>query len=491
MRLALAVSASLLLAACGQKIVVVECDGSHPDQDGAVSSTDDDSATGPSDGSAPNRDGSIEGTDGAKNPDGASATDGGLSPDGGPATDGGAVSCAQAPYCVHDLAPSVARANVRQAVAFTPRIDNPGNAALTFSADKAEVVVSRRAGLPPASVADLDLSVAVDQSGTLTFTVNDVPPWFATTTFTVKLHARASGGPDVVGTGSVEVRGNVLFSGASAVYAVASDGRPAHSVNFTSGELISGSSFIATPRSLCLARDGSLLVYDAGASPPRIRRFELTAENVGLGDFEYHDAMNVAYVPGDQTSHGLAQLMDGRIILPVYAFGRTGGDSFVLVFHEDGSFDRRHLALNPTIEWEAATASRTANEIVILEGSPGRLFRLDPNTGMELGTIASDFSGPHGVTAVPGGNFYVGIGGAVIRVTPQGGKTMVSMLPGDAFDYWGYLATYADGKIIAARDTISDYANIDVIDGTTSTGWLRAMNARGAQALPSGLVYLE
>src|SRR5262249_46264867 len=134
-------------------------------------------------------------------------------------------------------------------------------------------------------------SIVVDGNGTVTFTVNDVPPWFATTTFTVKLHAHSATGPDVATTASVDIRGNVLFSGSSAVYAVASDGRPAHSVNFTHGELLNGPSFIDTPRSMVLAHDGTLVIYDHGTQPPRIRRFQLTGENVGLGDFAYQDAM--------------------------------------------------------------------------------------------------------------------------------------------------------------------------------------------------------
>jgi hypothetical protein len=497
MRLVLVSAACLVLAACGQKIVVAECDASH---DGATADGSENGDSGVPNGNGndsggPNDTGPGSNDTGGNNGDTSVPNDGGnMNHDAGDAgpVDTGVASCATAPYCVHDLTPSMARVNVRQAVTFTPMIDNPMNAMLTFTVDKTEITGQRRMQLPAVNLSDLDVSLVVDANGVVTFTVNEVPTYFATTTFTVRLHAKSATGPDVVGTGSVDVRGNLLFSASSEVYAVASDGRPAHSINFTQGQIISGTSFVTTPRQLMLARDGSLLVYDQGSTPPRIRRFQLSGENVALGDFAYQDSMNNPYIPSDQTSRGLAQLMDGRFVLSVFELGRTGGDSFVLLFKEDGSFDRMHVATDPTVSWISCAANTTANEILVVESLPqGRLVRLDPDTGMELGAIATDIANAHGLMAIAGGGAYVGISGAIIRVSAQGGKTMVSMLPGQSDDYWSYLAPYADGKIVAARDTYSDYANVDVIDGTTSVGWLRAQNVGGVNTLPSGLVYLE
>jgi hypothetical protein len=197
------------------------------------------------------------------------------------------------------------------------------------------------------------------------------------------------------------------------------------------------------------------------------------------------------YIYADQDGTGLTQLMDGRFALVVYHYNRTP-DSAIVLWNEDGTYDRTIDCLNPTTQWQGISASKTANELLVVENAgAGRLFRMDPNNGNELGVVATDIASAWGVLAMPSGHTYVGITAGIIRVTPQGGKTMISMLMSGAADYWNFLTPFAGGKIIAARDYSSDYSNIAVIDGTTGLGWFRQQMVGGPTLLPYGLAYLE
>src|SRR5215470_13153035 len=152
------VAACLLATACGQKIVVIDCDASH---DGATSVGTDGLKSKPNDaGMTPNgdtgtpggSDGGGQGSDGGTggNDTGSGGEDAGTHDTG--AIDTGTASCATAPYCIHDLATTTPKVNVRQAVMFTPMIDNAGGATLSFSVDKSEIVAVRRAELPAANL---------------------------------------------------------------------------------------------------------------------------------------------------------------------------------------------------------------------------------------------------------------------------------------------------------------------------------------------------
>lgn len=474
----------LLAAACGQEIVTVECeDGGHTDptdsgvinpQDSGVINNPDATVTNP-DATANDPDATADG-DATTNPDASTM-----------------MGCGASPYCITSLPPNVAAANVREAVTFTPVIDNPNNITLTFTALEAELVAERKPGLPAlvASQVDLDLSVAAN--GAVTLRVAEVPPFFTTTVFVVKLHAKGPGAmPEVTAEGRVEIRGNVLIASGNAVYGVASDGRPARSVSLSMGRMIEGSSFIRDPGNMLLARDGTLVIYDKGTIPERIRRFELTGENVHLGDFEFQDSMGEPFITDGQSATGLAQLQDGRFALVIYDYDRTPSDSAVILWNEDGTFESIINATNPNVEWQGMTASKTANEILVVEqGASGRLVRIDPNSGLELGVVATEITTAWGALAMPSGHTYVGITAGIIRVTPQGGKTMISMLTTGSVDYWNFLTPFSGGRVLCARDISSDYDNVVVIDGTVATGWLRPMMVGGPSVMPDGLVYLE
>src|SRR5262249_43019737 len=152
--------------------------------------------------------------------------------------------------------------------------------------------------------------------------------------------------PEVTAEGRVTIRGNTVFANYQTVHSVASDGRPARSISLNTGRLIEGSSFIREPGNMFVARDGTLIVYDMGASPERLRRFDLSGENVHLGDFEYQDAQATAYIQVDQSGTGLTQLMDGRFALAVYDYDRNP-DSAIVLWNEDGTYDRTLNALDP------------------------------------------------------------------------------------------------------------------------------------------------
>jgi hypothetical protein len=468
---------ALLTAGCGQKIVVIECDGSQNGADGT--------ATG-SDGPILNGDGDFI-LDG-----GMTGSDAQLGVDAMMQNDGGSVTCANAPYCIRMLSASSARANVGDIVTFTPQVDNPQHMPLVFHVDPTELQASRRAGLPPAHLADLTLSLSASSStGHAVFVLSTVPTWYAGTTFTVRLHASATGGPDVYADSTVTIRGNTLLADQS-VYAVASNGAPAKSVNFMHGELISGASFVDTPRNLVLAQDGTLVLYDWGATPPRLRRFDLSGENVGLGDFASTDAMMMPLIPDDNGAHGMVQLMDGRFALAVFSASHTPHSSIVL-WKSNGDFDRVLRATDPIVEWSSVAANPTSNELWVLESATaGSLFRLNPDSGAVGAAIATDIDTGRSVVAIADSHAYVGTEGAILRVTPaNGGKQMIGMLQGGAFDYWNALAAFSDGRVMAASDNMSDFMGLVIIDQATSLGFLRQSNAGNVVIEPLGLVYLE
>ncbi|MCK6544335.1 hypothetical protein L6R52_00550 [Myxococcota bacterium] len=452
------------LAACGQDIVVVRCDA-HVD----------DAATGDPDAGA--LDGRVDGRDAEVEP----PRDGGVGADA-------ASACTT--VCLGPFTPSGASLAVRERITLTPQLENPGGRAISFTAD---LGASRRPGLPPPDVGDIDTMLTIEPStGAVTFLVRDVPAWFSTTTFRITLRAEVDGVVVASADVDVTVRGNVLIAEDDAIYAVASDGLPARSVGSTLGRLIYGQSFVVTPKLLLLARDGTLVVYDSGAVPERLRRFELSGENVGLGDLDPTGDRITPLVYQDQEARGLAQLEDGRFALVIHAFSRVPSKSAVVLWHEDGRWDRTHQAADTDVRWQSLAASTTTNELLILERDAfGRLIRLDPDTGLELGVMASDIADGWSVIGAEGGRAYVGAEGVVLRVTPQGGKAQVNMLGGASTDAWVGVARYFDGQILAVRDVDDDSANVAVIDDTTKVGWLRPDGVGGATVRPTSVVYLD
>jgi hypothetical protein len=456
-----------LLFGC-EKITVLECDGHVA-------------------GDAGSADGASADTGGKD----ASTGDADVDLDGGEMIDGGGMDAGMTctPYCIASVTASLDRANVREAIMFTPVIENAGGAALMFSGSVSEISGERRAALPPIDLGDVDLTFAVDPAtGVASFSVGEVPTWFSTTTFVVRIHAQANGGPDRVGEGRVTINGNVVYSGYSEVFAEASDGIPAQSQNFTEGRLLEGASFVDTPQDLLMAKDGLLLVYDHGASPPRIRRFALDAENSHVGDFQFDDAGS-PIILSTHTGIGMTQLSDGRVALVEYEFTRTV-ESKIHVWDENGSYSHSFDGPSPSTHWSGVASDDTGKLFVLERASNGRVVEIDPATGFEQAVVTTDISNGFNLRWRPGGYFYVGLIGSMLRVTPQGGKQMINALPPSSSIYYEHIAPFGDG-VIATRDTSSDYANVVVIEDLDFARYLRRENVGNPITIPEGLEWLD
>jgi hypothetical protein len=452
-------------------------------------------ASAPIDGAALERDVGVGAPDAASTTHDADTAPGdgeSSSNDSGPIADGaaplsdGCLACTGAPYCFTTLTPSHVRADVREPVTLIPQISNPGRQALSFRVDPSEIKTTRRPQLPPARIADLSLVlVASSTTGIVTFTVNDVPPWYAETTFTIRLHASSATGSDVCVDASISVRGNTLLAASGGgIYAVASDGRPARSVRLTQGLLV-GTPYVELVGSLLVAQDGTLLVADAeyGGMMPRLKRFELSGEDVALPAFAATDSQNVPLIPSQSSISSLGQLLDGRVaaLLPAQS---------IVLWHADGSYDRTLVsdALSP---WSALamSASRTANELLLVDRY--QVTRIDPDTGSILGEVTTQVVDCRSLLSLPTGDIYAGCAGEIDQISPQGVLTKISMIPNPQNSSWGWLGSFSDGRVIASDGSTSDSTGVIIVDQTSWIGFVRAQNSGNATVEVDGLAYLE
>lgn len=407
---------------------------------------------------------------------------------GGP--DMGPMGCANAPYCITALSPDQNEINVRTQASFTPQVMNPGGVALNYWVEEAELSTSRKPGRPELFLSDIELTYVADPStGQVTLMVIDVPTWFMTTTFKVRLNAQGPNAKDpiVFAEAEVTVRGNVLVSGSSAVYAIASDGLPATSLNFNNGELIRGTSFVSDPKGIVLSSDGSLLVYSDDSSPPKVSRFEISGENVQLGDFDTMDGNGQPLLTSDGGGVGIVELSDGTVALIDYQFSRQTETRLVL-WSPDGSY-LRTLSPAPSTRWSGLTTDGGPGIIVAEQESAGRVIRIDPITGAVMEVIATDISGIWGIRWAPDGHIYVGMTGSMLRITPQGGKQMIGMLPTTSFS-WRHITPFGEEGILATRNSSSDDLNVVLIRGTRFISQFRAMDL-GPVITPAGIVYAD
>jgi hypothetical protein len=477
MRLALLVTPAALMFAtigCGQEIVVSECDAhEEPSRD-----------TGPRDTGAPN-----------------DASDGGVDDlgmgdigfgDGGPPTDTGPNGCTGSPYCITDVTVSSAETAVRAPVMLTPTIDNPQAMALTYRAEL--VGGTRRPEFPPFALNGPGFMSTINvntTNGEATFVVNDVPSYFTTTTFQVRLFIKGPGAmPEVGFTADVKIKGNVLFTGSGDVFALASDGRPARSVNFTDGRLIATDSFSREPRELLLARDGTLIVRDDGQTPNRLRRFALDSENSLLGDFAFQDTNGVAYLDSTEISRGLVQLPDGKFAAIDYSFSRTIS-SKIIVWNEDGSYFKTITPLND-VYWNGLAFTDSGDLVTIEHQTNGNLVRIDVASGLVAPVpLASAIDSGWTVTRGRDGYFYIGLTSAVIRVSPTGARQMVNGIQAGTSDYYQYLTPFGPTQMLVTRDYFSTGQNVGLIDGNMFSGWFRPMGIPAPGITPYGLAYLD
>lgn len=450
--------------ACGQEIIVNDRDGgsSDPKRDGGADTTRDGGVETPRDG-------------GSETP-----RDGGEPP-----RDGGEELCAGSPYCITALTPSVPRAPVRTAVTFTPTIDNPGAAPLTFTAPTGEVVATRRDSLPDLVMSHVTFDLSVDGNGTVTFVLTDVPTWFATTTFEILLQASAAGGPMVEARASVTIQGNLLFGTSTVVYAVASDGLPATSVNFTMGGFLQTETFVRRPNDLILLRNGELLVQDLGTTPQSLKRFSLTGENVLLGTFQTDD-VGTAFMDSS-SAYGLTQLDDGRVVVIDSRVGRTPTVRFV-IFDEDGTYIRSLVPTDPTLRFDGL-APGPNNTFLAGETTTRKILQFDPNTSAPIADFATEVSNVTALARAADGNYYVATGSSISRISPAGVRSMVNGVQTPTYE-WDHLAAFGPFGVAATDPDTDDRDNLIVIDGTTSLGYFRVDNA-GPFRTPYGMAALE
>lgn len=476
-----------LVGACSQEIVVVQCDAHATGADGAVPPAD--AATDAGRGDSSTLDGQVAA-------DAADASDAGNA-DGG-AGDGGVDPCAGGSYCLRGLVADKPRANVREVVTLTPTIENPGGVTLAFSVRPLEITSTRLPNRPALRLADIQLELTVQPDGTATFRVVEVPPWFIATTFHLRVYASGPSGPEVFAETDVHIRGNTVLSISASegfnVFAVASDGRPARAVTAgsTKGQLVRGAA--SSPRALLMSQSGTLLVLDTGPTPRRILRFELTGENVQIGELATVDGQAAALFSETNTSFFmLAETADGHIIATDYDSSRQPR-SRIVVWNADGTFARFITPLDTSLVWGGAGV-RANGEILAMvrDGSTSRVMRLDLQSGMELAPPLADTLQSNGraVLGIAGGDAYAGVDGAVMLVRPGGVKIRISTLPTQTFDYWQILAPYDQGRILASRDTSSDSTNVAIIADRDFVDWLRPTGVSGVSGSVYGMAYLE
>lgn len=485
--LLLGVLTTSALGACGQTIVVVECDG-HAGEDAKAG--DAGFAADGGDAAADAAEGP-DVQDGGVLPTDTGVQDSGTLPDAGP-------GCGR--YCIRSVMASSIRVDTREIVTLTPVVENPGQVALSYRVKPAEIPLTRPPSRPAAVLSELMVEYSVDATtGIGSFRLADVPPWFMSTTFELRIYAKGpgAGDPEVFGSALVTVRGNFVFSAQvstdGAVIAVASDGRPARAVPpKTHGELVT--MLVRDPRAVLLTKAGTLLVYDYGLTEPTLLQFELTGEDQQLSTFAARDAQGQQlFDDGNMAYNSIAELADGRFaVVDVYT-GRPQYSRLVL-FNPDGSFDRVILAPSQGIYW-GGVGVRENGELLLArrEGSMSRVERFDPTTGAQL---TPDFvsnlpATVRAVQGVPGGGAYVSGDGYVLLVGPTGSRSSITPLPGGGSTYWRALAPFEPGRIIAVSDEFSGTAGMDLIEGRTWVRNIRQPNANNVQTGIQGAAFLE
>lgn len=464
------IPALLLLAACRQQVVVNECDdGGHPDASADA------------------------GTDGGGTPD--SGADAGPGEDGGP-TDTGPVDTGTGdagstcdPLCFYGVTADLAVADVRQPVTLTVDVESSTGGAWTISVDPTLMEAERAENRPALDFADVVLET-VPSGQTVTFRVVDVAPWFFETTFRVPVTVTDTTTQlPYTRVAEVKIRGNVLLSDNN-VYAVASDGQPATLMGqYPQGILLE--QLVSTPRAIHLAPDGHLLVYDEGASPVRIKRFELTGKDVLAGNLQYLDANNASIFTTEQNvTNGFAVLPDGRVVYPEYHFSGVSGapKSRLMLWNADGTYDREVWAPTAVEEWRSATAAPNG-KLLVLDRGPDVISRFDANTLFADGTFVDQLPGtPYSVFATQDAAYIAGYA-YMMQATWSGGQAAITGLPGTA-SFWRGIAQYEGGRLLAIRDTQTDSGNLALIENRQFVRFFRVDNA-GPIIAPYGVEYLR
>ena len=467
----------LLLGACTQEIVVIQCDGHAlpPVVDGGTSPLQDARA------------------------DAGPSVDTGVITDTQMARpDAGHDPCIGLRYCLRAATPSTDWATVREPVTIHPDVQQVGAVTLTYRVDAAEITATRPADRPAAVMAEIDLDLAVDpQTGEATLRVISVPPWFFETTLHVPLHVRGGGAgdPELTAVAEVVVGGNTLISiGLEGVFAIDSGGHPATmGGTYPLGRIITD--LVGSTRGLLLLADGTLLVYDSGPTPHRLRNFRLTGPDVLVKDYQHTTPMGDPVIVGDPTTvHMMVQLGSGKVIMSEHHTAGVTVDphSWLLAWNADGTFDRRVVAGGATEVWRGVGVAPDG-DLLVADREAREVTRHDPITLLPRGGlpfIDSLPGGVYGVLAASDGAVYVSGERFVVGIDRDGVRASVAGLPAAA-QFWRALSTFGKGRVLAASNEQSDDGNIAIIDGQRYIGPLRPSDVAGKTGSIRGIAHLQ
>ena len=471
MRTSTFVPCLLLLAAsaCRQQVVVYECvDASHADAADAGSTTMDSG-----------------GLDAEPMDSGPADVGPG---DSGQPIDSGACD----PFCFTGVDVSASVVDVGEFATLTPIVNAANGVQWTVRLDLSEVVAERPVGRPVFATGDAEVLLETTGSSAAQFRVFNVAPWFFETRFIITVHVREVGrAVEQSQTVEVVVRGNVLMStGAEGrIYAMGSDGLPATGGGvYANGTLIS--QFVQAPRSMVLSRDGSLLVHDESMNLPRIKRFTLTGADVLADELEYTDGSQNSLFRFGSTTYAMAELPDGSVVFPEYAFSGPSGapKSRLMVWDANGSFVREVWAPSPEEDWRTA-ATAPNGHLVVVDREGRSATRYDPSTWQPAGLILDQLSGtPYGLHGTDDA-LYIGGSNYLLEASwAGGGRAAVSGLPGSSF-IWRGMTGYEGGRLLCARDSQTDDTNIALIEDRQFVRWFRKPG--GPVTTPFSLVYLH
>lgn len=417
--------------------------------------------------------------------------------DGETSLDAGPGACADPDLCLQ-LTPEPARVNLRELATVRAQLDNPEGRIVRVEFCEPTPRTTRLPGRPALVLDEIEYELRLDDTtGAFTFQVLTVPPWFMATDFNfeVCVYADQQTTPSQRVPVLVHVRGNVVFSAQyQGVFAVGSDGRPAEGKDgaYPSGTLLYDT--IGRATALHMASDGTLLVLDEDASPPRIARYELTAQDYKVATFAHlaKDLNGAEPLYYDNIAiHSLSEMPNG-VVLMADTHNSGTENPRVMMWNPDGTFRRQVRGPEIYDLWHAV-AARSNDELLVARtlNIQGAVLRLDPQTADALpgGPLTDDLRKiVWDILPLKDGRIALAGERLAMFVTSAGGAMTVNNLPSGTSQNWRAVAQF-DDTLLFANEHQGANENIAVVSGTRFVRWLRS--ASGPVTVPYGLAYLE